>query len=199
LVEDYELIHRLLRHGNATGRDWRTNVIGGAQATTDAPGTIPSFLRQRRRWFGGFLQTQFWYRDMIGQPRFGWLGLAMLPVKAIDTFQPIYGLLGVGLLLAYLTGGHLGVLAPVAGVIGAKIILDIGFHLWGVMLYRRWTGARRDTSLGMALLCSLVEPFSFQILRHLGASWGWVMFLTGGRGWGRDSRGGLLRVISAQR
>ena len=26
------------------------------------------FLRQRRRWFGGFLQTQWWYRGMVGDP-----------------------------------------------------------------------------------------------------------------------------------
>ena len=198
LVEDYELIHRLRRYGPSIGQDWTTAVLGDARATTDAPGTIGGFLRQRRRWFGGFLQTQFWYRDMIGQPQYGWLGVAMLPVKAIDTFQPIYGLLGVGLLLSYLLGGHLGVLAPVAGVISAKIVLDIGFHLWGVLLYRRWVGGHSQAGLGMALLSSLIEPFSFQILRHLGASWGWVMFLTGGKDWDAQVRGGLLRAIAAK-
>ncbi len=199
LVEDYELIHRLRRHAVQIGQHWTTTVVGSARAATDAPGNVAAFLNQRRRWFGGFLQTQYWYRDMIGQQRYGWLGVAMLPVKAIDTFQPIYGLLGAGLLIAYLAGGHLGVLAPVAGVIGAKIVLDIGFHLWGVVLYRRWAGGQHDTSLPMALLSSLIEPFSFQILRHLGASLGWVMLLTGVRSWGQSKRGGLLRTISASR
>jgi glycosyltransferase involved in cell wall biosynthesis len=88
LVEDYELIHRLRRFGALAGRNWSTRVLGHALARTEAPGTVSAFLRQRRRWFGGFLQTQFWYRDMVGDRRYGWLGTLMLPVKAIDTLQP---------------------------------------------------------------------------------------------------------------
>ena len=38
---------------------------------------------------------------------------------------------------------------------------------------------------------SLVEPFCFQILRHLGAAGGWVVYLTGRSSWGAQSRGGL--------
>ena len=119
LVEDYELIHRLRRFGEGQGRRWRTAVIGGARARTEAPSTITAFLRQRRRWFSGFLQTQYWYRDMIGNPRYGALGTLMLPVKAIDTLQPLYGLLGVALLLWYSLNGDIGVLGPVTLVIAA--------------------------------------------------------------------------------
>ena len=41
-------------------------------------------------------------------------------------------------------------------------------------------------------LAALVEPFSFQLLRHLGAALGWVVFLTGRRGWGTRKRLGLV-------
>ena len=169
LVEDYELIHRLRRHGTLTGQGWTTTVLGEAQARTEAPATVGAFLRQRRRWFGGFLQTQTWYRDMIGNPRFGRLGTAMLPVKAADTLQPIFGLSAVALLLFDLATGRNGVALAVSGVIAAKIALDLTFHLWSVVLYRRWLGGRARTSLAAALAASLVEPFCFQILRHLGA------------------------------
>jgi cellulose synthase/poly-beta-1,6-N-acetylglucosamine synthase-like glycosyltransferase len=191
LVEDYELIHRLRHYARSKGLAWRTTVLGDACARTDAPGTIGAFLRQRRRWFGGFLQTQIWYRDMIGDPGYGALGTMMLPVKAIDTMQPIYGLLSVALLLAYAVTGRLGLVGSIGLVVGGKIVLDIGFHLWGIVLYRRWTGGRNPVSLGGALLASLVEPFSFQILRHLGAALGWVTLLTGNRSWGAQARAGL--------
>ena len=193
LVEDYELIHRLRRFSMLNGRDWTTRVLGTARARTEAPGTVGAFLQQRRRWFGGFLQTQYWYRDMVGDPRHGWLGLAMLPVKAIDTLQPLYGLTALLLLVYYALNGSLVVLAPVGGVIGAKIVLDLAFHLWAVHLYRRWaqgSGGLRS-GFGLALLAAVIEPFTFQILRHLGAAWGWVYFVTGARNWGRPSRGGL--------
>ncbi len=199
LVEDYELIHRLHRHAQAHGLPWTVRVLGDAQAHTDAPSGVMPFLRQRRRWFGGFLQTQYWYRSMVGDRRYGWLGTLMLPVKAIDTLQPLYGLAAFFLLLTYLARGDLGVLAPVAGVIGAKIVLDLAFHLWSVHLYRRWVGQRSEANMAQAFLAAIVEPFTFQILRHTGAAWGWWTFLTGHGSWGRQVRTGLLARQSEEK
>ncbi len=191
LVEDYELIHRLRRHGVALRLGWHTAVLGDARARTDAPAAVGAFLRQRRRWFGGFLQTQFWYRDMVGNRAYGRLGTWMLPVKAADTLQPIFGLTAFALLVDYAVTGRLRVLVPVGGIIIAKIACDLCFHLWSVHLYRRWTGDKTGASFGYALLAAVIEPFSFQLLRHVGAALGWVMFLGGQRGWGRQVRLGL--------
>jgi cellulose synthase/poly-beta-1,6-N-acetylglucosamine synthase-like glycosyltransferase len=188
LVEDYELIHRLRRYAVTNGLIWTTRVLGTVCARTDAPANAGAFLRQRRRWFGGFLQTQFWYRDMVGNQAYGRLGTWMLPVKAADTLQPLFGLAAFGLLLWHLAHFHVGVLLPVSVVIIAKIGLDLCFHLWSVQLYRNWTGDRTRGRFGYALLAALLEPFSFQLLRHAGAALGWGMFLTGGRGWGRQDR-----------
>jgi cellulose synthase/poly-beta-1,6-N-acetylglucosamine synthase-like glycosyltransferase len=188
LVEDYELIHRLRRYGDRHGLGWRTAVLGEARARTDAPGAVGAFLRQRRRWFGGFLQTQFWYRDMVGNRAYGRLGVWMLPVKAADTLQPIFGLTAFALLVDYAVTGRLRVLVPVGGIIFGKIAIDLCFHVWSVHLYRRWTGDRTGASFGYALLAAVIEPFSFQLLRHLGAALGWVMFLGRQRGWGRQER-----------
>jgi cellulose synthase/poly-beta-1,6-N-acetylglucosamine synthase-like glycosyltransferase len=188
LVEDYELIHRLRRHAAQHRLGWTTAVLGRARARTDAPATIPAFLRQRRRWFGGFLQTQFWYRDMVGNPAYGHLGTRMLPVKAADTFQPIYGLTAFILLVYYLATGHWRVLLPVAGIIGAKIVFDLAFFVWSVHLYRAWVGTSGRVNLATALLAAIVEPFTFQLLRHLGATLGWLSFLTGQMHWGKRTR-----------
>lgn len=191
LVEDYELIHRLHRHATAHGLPWRVRVLGDAQARTDAPSSTMAFLRQRRRWFGGFLQTQYWYRDMVGDRRYGWLGLLMLPVKAADTLQPLYGLTAFVLLLDYLFMGRFHVLVPVASVIGLKILIDLAYHLWSVQLYRRWVGDDHRASLWAAFGAALAEPFTFQLLRHTGAAWGWWSVLTGRASWGKQTRLGL--------
>jgi cellulose synthase/poly-beta-1,6-N-acetylglucosamine synthase-like glycosyltransferase len=191
LVEDYELIHRLRRYSVLNHRGWTTSVVGASRALTDAPGSVGAFLRQRRRWFGGFLQTQYWYRDMVGNRAFSWLGLLMLPIKAADTLQPIYGLTAFALLLVYLVTGRFVLVNPVIGVIGLKILVDFAFHLWSIHLYRRWAAPSVRISFASGLLAALLEPFSFQILRHLGAAWGWGMFLTGVRQWGVQHRLGL--------
>lgn len=197
LVEDYELIHRLRRYALAQGQRWTFRVLGQAQARTDAPASLMAFLRQRRRWFGGFLQTQHWYRDMVGNPRYGRLGTWMLPVKAADTLQPIYGLTAFALLMDYLLTGRLQLLLPVALVIGSKILIDLVYHLYSVHLYRHWLGDTQRASFGAALLAALIEPFSFQLLRHTGAAMGWWTFLARRGSWGRQQRSGVLAMAAA--
>ncbi len=184
MVEDYELIHRLRRYGYDHGLNWQSTAVGSARARTSAPATLPAFLRQRRRWFGGFLQTQLWYRDMVGAAKYHRLGLFMLPVKAVDTMQPIYGLCAFGLLFWYACTGRFGVLIPAGGFILAKIIIDLAFHAWSIRLYRNWAGSATRANMALAIFAAIVEPFSFQLLRHAGAVWGWLFFLTGRRSWG---------------
>ncbi|MFC0399927.1 glycosyltransferase family 2 protein [Paraburkholderia rhizosphaerae] len=192
LVEDYELIHRLRRYSVDHGLGWDVRVIGDAHAQTDAPDTLASFLRQRRRWFAGFLETQHWNRDMTGNRRYGQLGMLMLPVKAFDTIQPVYGLTAFGLLLAFLFGGHGVIVVSIFSVIFLKTALDLAFYLWSIHLYRRWTGLRAGSSLWMAAAAAIAEPFTFQLLRHTGAVLGWFHFLRGGKSWGKQHRSGLI-------
>ncbi len=192
MVEDYELIHRLHRHAVDGKRDWTVRVVGGALARTDAPASPLAFLRQRRRWFGGFLQTQHWNRDMVGARAYGWLGTAMLPVKALDTLQPVYGLAAFVVLIALVATGRFGVALPILVVMLAKIAVDLTFHLWSLGIYRKWTGQREGLGLGAALIAAVLEPFSFQLLRHVGALWGWHAFLTGRESWGRQRRTAIV-------
>ena len=194
LVEDYELIHRLYRHAADHGRDWRVRVVGGALASTDAPASPLAFLKQRRRWFGGFLQTQHWNRDMVGNRRFGMLGTRMLPVKALDTLQPVYGLTAFVILIVVVATGRFLIAFPILLIMIAKIVIDLTFHLWSLGIYKRWTGQREGLGIGPAIIAAVAEPFTFQLLRHSGAIWGWVAFLTGRGGWGRQHRTAIPHV-----
>jgi cellulose synthase/poly-beta-1,6-N-acetylglucosamine synthase-like glycosyltransferase len=192
LVEDYELIHRLHRHSYDHNLGWTVRVIGEAQARTDAPETLPAFLRQRRRWFAGFLQTQRWNRDMTGNAQYGWLGKVMMPVKVLDTLQPLYGLAAFGILIGALILGVVKIALPILIVMLVKISIDMSFHLWSLSIYRRWTGSGHSIGWGLAIIAALLEPFSFQLIRHTGALWGWWTFLTGRQSWGTQNRGGII-------
>lgn len=188
LVEDYEVIHRLHRYGADHDLGWTVRVVGAAFATTDSPATLMTFLRQRRRWFAGFLQTQLWNRDMVGNPKYGSLGTGMLPVKALDTVQPLYGLAAVGLLVAFIVTGKHMIVWPIIIAMAVKVVIDLAWLLRSLVLYRRWTGHGENLSMGGALLAAIVEPFTFQLLRHVGATWGWWVFLTGRQVWGASVR-----------
>ncbi|MDT5012353.1 MAG: hypothetical protein QOH57_3970 [Mycobacterium sp.] len=191
LVEDYELIHRIQRRSRDDRLLWRVQVVGNAVAHTDAPGTVRDFLHQRRRWFGGFLQTQYWNRDMTGNPRYGVLGMVMLPVKAIDTVQPIYGLTAFVMLIVLVATGNTAVLIPVGAIVLAKIAIDLCAFAWTIHLYRRWTNS--DVSILSALLAAVVEPVTFTPLLHIGALLGWWQFLTGRQTWVAQRRTAFSR------
>jgi GT2 family glycosyltransferase len=188
LVEDYEVIHRLHRHAGEHGHDWRVRILGDAIAHTEAPQALLSFLRQRRRWFAGFLQTQWWNRDMTGDRRFGRLGTALLPVKAIDTLQPIYGLLAAALLVLFAARGQTAIVVPALALVATKIGTDIAFTRWAIGAYLRLTADRAPHGRLPPDAFLVAEPFSFMLLRQAGAAWGWLAFLAGRMHWGRRSR-----------
>lgn len=182
-VEDYELIHRLHRCSHEQALGWQVGVFSEAHAETDAPATLRQFLRQRSRWFGGFLETHFANRDMVGSARYGTVGRIMLPVKSIDTMQPVFGVTAFALLVYFAIA--VPVLFPrVLLTIGVKLAFDIVLHLWFVHRYHRWLGRRVSArTWGLAIAASLAEPFSFQLLRHTGAVLGWLSLLRRRNDW----------------
>jgi cellulose synthase/poly-beta-1,6-N-acetylglucosamine synthase-like glycosyltransferase len=183
-VEDYELLFRLHRRSlEETGRPLDVRVIGDARATTDVPSKPSVFLRQRIRWFSGFIETMFRNRDMVGNARYGRLGTFHLVVKTIDTLLPIYGFSAFAALVLYLVHGR-GLPLPILVPLVAKFVYDLGCHVYCLFLHERWQ--RRPMTLRLfvrAAVATLTEPYFFQLFRQLGAVLGWVAFLRGGTEW----------------
>ena len=74
-VEDMEMALRLQREGY-----WIENAPR-ARVYTKVPTTVRSLVKQRTRWTSGFLRNvAFDYRDLVANPRFGVLGLLVLPL-----------------------------------------------------------------------------------------------------------------------
>ena len=180
LVEDYELMFRLHRKSLEAGAPLKARVVGEARASTDAPARPAIFLRQRTRWFAGFIETLFRNSDMIGSARYGRLGRWHLRLKTMDLLLPVYGLCALGSLLVFLVSGkRIG--GVVLGLLLFKLAFDLGCHFYALTLYRRWQG--KPIGAGRALLATLTEPLGFQILRQVGAVLGWISFLRGSIEW----------------
>jgi cellulose synthase/poly-beta-1,6-N-acetylglucosamine synthase-like glycosyltransferase len=173
-AEDYELLFRLHHAAARRGAVLGAVVISDARATTDAPGTIRGFLRQRTRWFAGFIETMVRHREMVGDRACGRLGRYHLLVKTVDLLLPLYGLLALLLLAGYLVAGG-AIHAWILAMLLAKLAYDLGLHLWSMALHRRWQGEGNIT-VG-TLLATLLEPVVFQPLRQLGAACGWIAYL----------------------
>lgn len=178
MVEDYEINHRLYRYAYEHNTNWSIGVVAGAYAVTDTPANMTNFFHQRRRWFAGFLQTQFANLDMTANSKFGVIGRFMLPLKAFDTIQPLIGAAALGVLMGLIVMQS-SILRVVFSIILAKLIIDLLFNLWGLYLYHRWINQRLTAQQWpQALIYTLLTPFGFQWLRHIGACLGWWSYLT---------------------
>lgn len=77
-TEDMELGLRL----QATG--WKIANDPHAIVRTTTPATLRALVRQRTRWSYGFVKNVFDYRYMIGNKKYGNLGLFILPVAILS-------------------------------------------------------------------------------------------------------------------
>jgi cellulose synthase/poly-beta-1,6-N-acetylglucosamine synthase-like glycosyltransferase len=176
-VEDYELTHRVYRNAYDSGHTITVKTLSSARGTTDAPAAVDTFLNQRRRWFAGFIATHFKYHEMVGNGRYGAVGRYMLCLKTLDLLLPIYALAAAVVLVVLLSVRH-SLDIFIIKVIITKLIFDLVLHAYSIVLYQRWLGIPLSRKLWIQSLgATLAEPFVFQIMRQLGAVFGWVAFL----------------------
>jgi poly-beta-1,6 N-acetyl-D-glucosamine synthase len=91
LVEDFDLTLKILKS--------KLVIAGSTKATafTEAPETLSSFVRQRRRWYGGNLQVFVRHSDALFNPRFGLLQRLVFPFMIFSSvIMPFVGLITIG-------------------------------------------------------------------------------------------------------
>lgn len=83
-TEDLEMALRIQSMGYLIGN------APGAIVYTGTPKTLPKLFKQRVRWTYGFLRNSVEYRHMYGNPKYGNLGLIMLPTALVSIFIALY-------------------------------------------------------------------------------------------------------------
>lgn len=84
MTEDMEMAMRIQAAGHAIANAPRAHVY------TATPHTFGHLYRQRVRWTYGFLQNLRDYRHVVGSPRFGNLGVFVLPLAFISVFVAMF-------------------------------------------------------------------------------------------------------------
>ncbi len=128
LTEDYELTFRCIAAGLERSRAPVVVVVPRAHVLTDGPSTASGFIRQRTRWFAGFLSTLFRFRQLVFNPGAGAFGLVRLPYKLVDAVLPF---LAVSALVVLVRDGVVAAL----GLTGASFALFAARWLWDVFVY----------------------------------------------------------------
>jgi cellulose synthase/poly-beta-1,6-N-acetylglucosamine synthase-like glycosyltransferase len=106
-TEDMEMALRIQKAGYIIDSAPRARVY------TKAPRSVPALVKQRTRWTSGFLRNMTTdYRKLVGNPRYGALGLIVLPLGflailggLITFFIVIYQLVKTGIDTYFLTSG----------------------------------------------------------------------------------------------
>ncbi len=80
LVEDTELAFRMYEKG------YKIENCINAYVDTESPETFKELFRQRVRWYRGYLQTTIQYRHLLGNSKYGNLGLFILPINFVWIF-----------------------------------------------------------------------------------------------------------------
>lgn len=107
-TEDMEMALRLQKAGYAIDNAPTARVF------TTAPKNIPALVKQRVRWTTGFLRNMIHdYRDLIGNPRYGALGLLVLPLGLVGIAS---GITLFALFLYFFTKNIVDGLITTAGV-----------------------------------------------------------------------------------
>jgi cellulose synthase/poly-beta-1,6-N-acetylglucosamine synthase-like glycosyltransferase/peptidoglycan/xylan/chitin deacetylase (PgdA/CDA1 family) len=141
LAEDNDLTLSLHRLG------WRITQDDEAKASTEAPEDLDGLLRQRVRWTFGSVQATTKHRDMLLRPRFGWLGMLVLPTGVLSLLLPLLVIPFVAVMSVFVfmqqgplvLGGYYLLFTVLQGVVAAvavRLLRERPSHLFVVPVYR---------------------------------------------------------------
>ncbi len=124
LGEDADLVVTLQAHLRRNGRPHRVVFVPEPVCWTEVPETWTVLGRQRKRWTHGLAQLLWKHRRMIGNPRYGPIGVVALPFFLLfELLGPVVEVLG---LASVVIAGALGVLDPVIATIMVGLALAVG-------------------------------------------------------------------------
>ena len=187
--EDMDLTIRLQRHFRERRQPARIGFDPTPLCWTQAPEDRRSLESQRCRWRRGLLQVLWRNRQMVGNPRYGKVGLLTLPyIVFFEGLGPLLEVSGyvvtiVAGVLGFLSWTYLGLMVAVSVLFGVSITLLA--VLLSDLATRRYM---KGSDLVILVAVALFESFGYRQVNSLWGCLGTVQALTGRGGWGPMKR-----------
>ncbi len=191
VAEDMELVVRVARRLYERRDRFAIGYAYRANCWTEVPTTHRILRNQRDRWQRGLIDTMSYHRRMVGNPRYGAMGLIGFPYFAFfELLGPWFELQGILFLVAGLIAGLLDPVV-VAVVLVATIPLGVAVSLSSLLLaeYRHGYFSRRDRLLFIVL--AVVENVGYRQYAGLIRLRGYISALFRKTGWGTMVRVGF--------
>ncbi len=187
--EDMELVTRLHRMYLESDRPYLIRFVPDPVAWTQCPERLVDLYHQRERWQRGLVQTVWKHKRMLGNPRYGEVGLVTYPYFFfLEMLGPPIEFLGYALFFILLLMGQVfwGFAIALALVsFGLGMIVSLMSLALGEMNIRRFNN-RRD--LWTLIGCAFLENIFFRQFLNVCRSWALITAMKGSKSWGRIQR-----------
>ncbi|HDJ23197.1 MAG TPA: glycosyltransferase family 2 protein [Candidatus Aminicenantes bacterium] len=190
--EDMDLVVRLQKYLREKRIPYLIRFIPDPICWTEAPEKLKSLTRQRNRWHRGLIESLFFNRQMLFNPKYGSLGLFGMPYYVIfEMFGPFIEFLGYLLFLFFLLIGEINSQFAIFFFILA-IIYGIFISLFSILLeeYSAYHFPRYRHVLSL-MKASFLENFVFRQYLTLVRVKAFFDFLQGKKEWGEIQRIGF--------
>src|SRR4051812_42214067 len=190
--EDMELVVRMHRYLHDKKQRYRIGFVPDPICWTEVPESLRVLRRQRTRWQRGLIDTLWRHRGMMGNPRYGMVGLVALPGFAVfEMLSPLIELSGYILLPILLLLGYVD-LAYAGALMALSILYSILISTLAVLLediaFRRYP---RPRDLAFLVWAAVLENLGYRQLTvwwRVRAFW---EFFRGDLSWGAMERRGV--------
>jgi cellulose synthase/poly-beta-1,6-N-acetylglucosamine synthase-like glycosyltransferase len=186
LGEDAELVATLHEHMRKQDRDYRIVFVPEPVCWTEVPENVKQLASQRRRWSRGLVQLLRKHRRMIGNPRYGSIGVLALPYYVLfEVLGPVVEAIGI---VTIPLGLALGVVSPWFALVFAAVAIGYGLFVSSCALaieelafhrYHRWTDLQRSFAAALLENVGYRQLHAYWRLKglvdelfHREASWG---------------------------
>ena len=189
--EDYELVMHMHKMMRQQKRPYAMRYAPEPVCWTEAPSDYKTLASQRKRWQRGAVEVFFRHSDMLLNPRYGRIGMVLMPINFItDVIGPIAELVGYALLPIMWITGSLNYNFMFAFV---AVFFLLGINLTICTLILEEAAISRSTRtrdvLQLALI-AVVENFGYRQVNTYWRIIGWWEYATGKKSWGNMIRKG---------
>jgi poly-beta-1,6-N-acetyl-D-glucosamine synthase len=186
--EDIELTFRAHEHFLREGRAYEILCMPETVGTTEAPNSLQGLIRQRARWQRVIMETLVAYRRMLGNRRYGRVGVLGLPFYVLtELLAPLFDMLA---LLTLVLAAWLGVMGweLFAIVLGLLAFSAATLTSTAVLLDDRTARDYRTGSVLRMVAAGPLDLFLYRPLITVARLYGIWGFFRGRRDWDKFDR-----------
>lgn len=199
VTEDLDLVLRMHHRLRSSRVPYRIVFVSDPVGWTEVPEDLRSLGAQRRRWQRGLGESLWAHRGMIGNPRYGTIGLLSLPFLLL--FEFLGAVVELGGLIATIAAIAFGLLSAwfVALFISFAFLLAIVLSVAASTLEQ--FGLRslsRDRDVGRLLAYALFENFGYRQLVTVWRTIAYVDLARREKAWGAQARRGFEVTSSSE-